>query len=285
MSAPGAGGVADRPLLVLAKSLGFSVVLILAFTLTANLLPQVEGEAPVEKEVELGALTMAGFIAFGEKVFEGKGTCSLCHNAMGRAPDILALNMVNTAQERLNDARYQGGATDAAAYLRESMIDPSVYVVAGFGKKGTNDTESPMPAVDKAPIELSDVEMDAVIAFLQAKDGHDVTVSLPTDEAPTVAAAKEAPATAGPAQSAEEAIARFGCLACHMIQGEGAGLGPALDDVGARLSETQVRQSILDPNAVVAQGYPPDVMPQDYAAQMTVQELEMLVKYLAGQKE
>ena len=141
-----------------------------------------------------------------------------------------------------------------------------------------------MPAVDKPPIELTDVEMDAVIAFLQAKDGNDVTVSLPS-EAPTVAEAKDAPVAEGPAQSADEAIAKFGCRACHTIQGEGAGLGPALDDVGARLSEAQIRESILDPNAIVAPGYPSDVMPQDYAAQMTVQELETLVKYLAEQKE
>ena len=284
MSVPGAGGVTGKPRGVLLKSLGFSLVLILVFTLAANLLPQVEGEAPVEKEIELGALTMAGFIALGEELFEGKGTCALCHNAMGRAPDILAFNMVSAAQERLNDARYAGGASDAASYLHESMVDPSIYVVAGFGKKGTNDAESPMPAADKPPIELTAVEMDAVIAFLQAKDGNDVTVSLPT-EVPTIAEAKDVPAAAQPARSADEAIAKFGCRACHMIQGEGAGLGPALDDVGVRLSKTEIRQSILDPNAIVAQGYPSNVMPQDYAAQMTVQELEMLVKYLAEQKE
>ena len=44
--------------IILVKVLGFSLALILVFTLVANTLPQVEGEAPVETEVDLGALTM-----------------------------------------------------------------------------------------------------------------------------------------------------------------------------------------------------------------------------------
>ncbi|MCK5921474.1 MAG: hypothetical protein KAG66_11075, partial [Methylococcales bacterium] len=76
----------------LAKVLGFSFALTLVFTLVANMLPQVEGEAPVDEEIDLGELTMDSFIATGESLFSGKGTCTLCHNDLGRAPDILALN-------------------------------------------------------------------------------------------------------------------------------------------------------------------------------------------------
>jgi len=191
---------------VLAKSLGFSLALTLLFTLVANLLPQVEGEAPVEQEVDLGALTVESFAALGESIFAGKGTCTLCHNAMGRAPDILALNIVAAAVERMEDDRYKGKANDAETYFRESMVDPGIYVVKGFGKKGSNDTISPMPAVNKAPIELSDIEIDAVIAYLQAKDGNDVTVPLPT-EAPAAEAEPTEPA--GPASTVEEVVAKF----------------------------------------------------------------------------
>ncbi len=264
---------------VLVKSMGFSLALALLFTLVANLLPQVEGEAPVEKEVDLAALTVESYSALGESIFSGKGTCTLCHNALGRAPDILALSMVAIVDERLQDKRYQGKATDAESYFRESMLDPGIYVVKGFGKKGSNDTESPMPVVNKAPIELSDIEINAVIAFLQAKDGNEVTVPLPT-EAPAKVAAQAEPA--GPANTIEEVVAKYGCQACHKMLGSGGDLGPDLQQVGKRLKVKAIRQSVIDPNAVIAKGFPPGVMPQNFAEQMMVKELEILVAYLAS---
>ncbi len=268
--------------IILLKVLGFSLALILVFTLVANMLPQVEGEAPVEKEVDLGALTMDSFVALGESTFSGKGTCTLCHNNMGRAPDILALKMVEVSESRLQDESYQGKSTDAESYLRESMIDPGIYVVRGFGKKGSNDTISPMPAVNKAPIQLTDVEIDAVIAYMQAKDGNEVTVPLPT-EAPVmeVALAGSLPA---PAATAEEALGRYACAACHTILGTESPVGPSLTDVGKRLDINEIRQSIIDPNAVAAEGFAIGIMPADFADRMMVRELEMMVQFLANQK-
>ncbi len=264
---------------VLAKSMGFSLALALLFTLVANLLPQVEGEAPVEQEVDLGALTMDSYVALGETLFSGKGTCSLCHNDLGRAPDILAINMVEVSNQHMKDERYKGSATDAESYLHESMVDPGIYVVKDYGKKGSNDTISPMPAVDKSPIELSEIEINAIIAFMQAKDGHDVTVPLPT-KAP--AAEPASPEPAGPAGTIEEVVAKYSCQACHVILGSGGDLGPDLGQMAGRFSREEIRQGIIAPDAVIAEGFPPGVMPQDFAEQMMVKELDILVDYLAG---
>jgi len=262
---------------VLAKSMGFSLGLALLFTLVANLLPQVKGEAPVEQEVDLGALTIESFVALGESIFTGKGTCSLCHNDLGRAPDILALNMVEVAIQHLKDERYKGNATDAKSYIHESLVDPGIYVVKDFGKKGSNDTISPMPAVNKAPIELSEIEINAVIAYLQAKDGYDVTVPLPT-EAPATEMPLEKPIAAG---TIEEVIRKYNCQACHNILGSGGDLGPNLEQVGMHLSPEQIRQSIIDPDVEITKGFPPGVMPQNFAEKMLVKELDMLVIFLA----
>ncbi len=267
---------------VLAKSMGFSLALALLFTLVANLLPQVEGEAPVEQKVDLGALTVESYAALGETLFSGKGTCALCHNDLGRAPDILAINMVEVANQHMQDERYKGSATDAESYLHESMVDPGIYVVKGFGKKGSNDTISPMPAVDKPPIELSEIEINAIIAFLQAKDGHDVTVTLPT-EAPAMETAS--PEAAGPAGTIEEVVAKYGCQACHKILGSGGDLGPDLDQMVARFTREEIRQGIITPDVVIAEGFPPGVMPQDFAEQMMVKELDILVDYLVDSKK
>jgi mono/diheme cytochrome c family protein len=261
------------------KVLAFSLGLALIFTGITNLLPQIEGQAPEDIEVDLGALTMDSFILMGERLYNNKGTCTLCHNDMGRAPDMLALEMNEISRQRMADEHYQGSATDSAGYILESMIDPGVYVVKGFGKKGTNDSESPMPAVNKAPIQLNDVEMDAITAFLQAKDGGDVTVELPID-APAPATETAAPSVA---TTAEEALAKFSCSACHAVLDSAAELGPSLKNVGARLSAAEIRQNIVNPNAVITEGFPP-IMPLDLADRMMVKELEMIVEFLAKSK-
>ncbi|MCG8048071.1 MAG: c-type cytochrome [Candidatus Thiodiazotropha endolucinida] len=275
---------------VLLKTLGFSLGLTLLFTLVTYILPQVEGEAPVEKAVDLSALTMDDFIALGEDLFNDKGTCTLCHKPapLGRAPDIQGEDMVSLSNERLADAAYQGAAKDAAGYLLESMIEPGRYVVPTWGKKGTNDTESPMPAVDKPPIELTSIEMDAIIAYLQAKDGNEVTVSLPSPEEAESVAGAEAIASGSaalptPAATAEEALGKFACSSCHALDSADTLVGPGLVDIGARLSKEEIRQSIIDPNAVIAEGFPA-AMPADLAEKMTVKELELLVTYLAEKK-
>ncbi|MCU7810331.1 MAG: cytochrome c [Candidatus Thiodiazotropha sp. (ex Notomyrtea botanica)] len=276
---------------VLLKTLGFSLFLTLIFTLVTYILPQVEGEAPVEKEVDLSALTMDDFIVMGEDLFNNKGTCTLCHKPapLGRAPDIQGVDMVSLSNKRLADEKYQGEAKDAAGYIIESMIDPGRYVVATWGKKGTNDTESPMPAINKPPIELSSVEMDAIIAYLQAKDGNDVTVTLPSPEDTESIASTDAKTTGStslpaPAATAEEALGKFACRSCHAMDSTDTLVGPGLVDIGSRLNKDEIRQSIIDPNAVITEGFPP-AMPTDFAEKMTVKELELLVTYLAEKKE
>ena len=262
------------------KAVGFSVMMIFVFASVTYVLPQVKGEAPEEEDVVLSELTMDDFVAMGEKIYRGKGTCTLCHNNLGRAPDMLTYDVQAVSDERLEDSRYQGEATDAEAYLRESMVAPSAYVVAGFGKKGSNDTESPMPAVDQPPIQLSAIEIDAVIAFLQRKDGNAVTVALPSGDAAPVAAGEATAAPPALAQNAEEAIAKFGCAACHAVLDSQSPVGPNLKDVGKRLDAAQIRSSIIDPKAEIAQGFPP-IMPE--FPNMALAELELMVEYLSRQ--
>lgn len=271
----------------LGKVTGFSLALAFVFTLVAHLLPQVEGEAPATTASQSATLTLDAFTALGEEIFKGKGTCALCHNNMGRAPDLLALNVVETAVSRLHDPRYKGSATDAESYLRESMVNPSAYVVKGYGQKGSDDTKSPMTPADKAPIQLSELEINAVIAFLQAKNGHEVTVPLPSAAAASTASANPTPADAGakpaPVKTAQEALVNFGCPACHTVLGTQSPVGPDLTKVGRRLTPELIRQSIIDPGAVIAEGFPP-IMPADFSERMTVKELELIVQFLAQQK-
>jgi len=277
----------------LLKIVVFSLAVICGFAgYTTFGLPLIVPEAPPVEEKLGGDITMDQFIAVGEKIYNGKGTCTLCHNPVGgRAP--LLEPVASVAMERINDPRYGGKAKTIEEYIHESMVDPSAMVVAGFGKKGTNDTVSPMPDVSKGAIGLSAVEMNAVIAYLQSIAGVEVTVPLPTGDegAP---AEDAAPAEIKVAESAEEAFAKFDCLSCHIVPGveEGGDIGPDLSKMasvaGSRkkgMSSTQyIIESILKPNDFVVEEFDADMMPDDYAGRMTVAEMNMIVDALAGKK-
>ena len=243
---------------------------------------------PIEEKLDLGSMTMERFIALGDKIFNGKGTCTLCHNAVGgRAP--MLDTVAATAPERMADPRYKGDADTLEAYLYESMVKPSAYVVAGFGKTGSNDTESPMPDASAGGISLSDAELKAVIAYLQDTSGADVTVEIPSDAAAEEAAApaqEAAPAGAprAPHASVDAIMAQLACVACHKVAGQGGEIGPDLSGIGASRDRDYLRRAILDPAADVAEGYPPGIMPPNYGDQLYATELEMLINYLAESK-
>lgn len=247
-------------------------------------IPQIQPAPPPKAEkLDLAAMTMDQFIALGGRIYEGKGTCTLCHNDVGgRAPLLDTAAVV--AEGRLADEGYAGSATDAEGYLYESMSEPSAYVVPGFGKAGTDDTESPMPNILTGRIGLSEAEATAIVAYLQDLSGVAVTVEIPS-EAPEEAA----PATAEgeprlPFTLPEEAIAEFACGGCHKIADEKGELGPDLTQIGALYDRDYLRRALLDPNAEIAEGFEPEMMPDDYGEQMYAAELEMLVNYLANQK-
>jgi len=269
-----------------ARVMIFSLFTLLAFTAFSNLVPQVQGDPPAEEIVDAGSLDMAGMVALGERLFSGKGTCTLCHNNLGRAPDLLELDLAKAFPERIADARYEGiakGKTGAKAveeYLNESMIDPSKYVVAGFGKKGSSDTISQMPKVDAAPVSLSKVEMNALTAFLQDKAGLTPTVPLPSaDEAPAEKPDDDEEEE-GPATTAVAALEKFNCGTCHDLEGSEADLGPKLNGIGKKMNDAKIIEAIVKPNVEIAEGFEADTMPDDFGEQMRVSELDLIVEYL-----
>ena len=46
-----------------------------------------------------------------------------------------------------------------------------------------------------------------------------------------------------------------GCVNCHMLGGKGSPVGPALDGIAARKDAAYITQSLLEPNAVLAENY------------------------------
>ena len=261
----------------------FSLLMVGGFWGFANFgIPQIKpAPPPVEEKLDLGAMTMDQFVALGGKIFNGKGTCTLCHNAMGRAPMLDKVGAV--AEERMKDARYKGAAKTVQEYLHESLVKPSAFVVSGFGKSGTNDTESPMPDVSGGGIGLKEAELAAVVAYLQDSSGSEVTVEIPKMEAAPAEGA--APVEEAVLKTPEEVIAKYTCGMCHKVLDQEGALGPDLTKIGATKNKEYLRQAILDPEAVIAKGFTGGMMPPTYGEQMKAKELEMLVNYLAGLKK
>ena len=79
-----------------------------------------------------------------------------------------------------------------------------------------------------------------------------------------------------------QVFANNGCGGCHTFAAAEAGgnLGPNLDETLPGESEAKVKEMIVDPNAEIAKGYPPNVMPQTYEQELSPKELEDLVKFL-----
>lgn len=65
---------------------------------------------------------------------------------------------------------------------------------------------------------------------------------------------------AGKALSAPELITKYQCASCHSLESPAKLLGPSLYDIGQRQQEAYIRESILDPDKVVAEGFPKGLM-------------------------
>jgi uncharacterized protein len=76
------------------------------------------------------------------------------------------------------------------------------------------------------------------------------------------------------------------CSRCHAWNGEGGGVGPDLGDVGSRLAREGILESILDPNAAIAESWsaPSSAMPA-LRPFLTDEQLRDLVSFLANARK
>jgi mono/diheme cytochrome c family protein len=80
-----------------------------------------------------------------------------------------------------------------------------------------------------------------------------------------------------------QVFANNGCGGCHTLAAAKSGgvTGPNLDEFLAPDDDsTAVEEMIVDPNAEIAEGFPPNVMPQNNGQALSAKEIEDLVQYL-----
>jgi cytochrome c oxidase subunit 2 len=82
----------------------------------------------------------------------------------------------------------------------------------------------------------------------------------------------------------EAVFAANGCGSCHTLAAAGASgtIGPDLSQIARAdaADAAYIRDSVVDPNKVIAAGYSADVMPDDFRDKLSPAELDALVEYL-----
>jgi cytochrome c2 len=315
-----------------------------------NWLPQVEGGfPPKEEKLDFSSMTAQQLADEGEKIIFGgigknkeqgaigKGQCPLCHafhaGMLGeRAPNLLGLPE-RAAKERLEDPRYHKGkpqdrdtvqkeafpgagtAENGQEYIAESHSCPSCYVVQGYGVKGTNDRESPMPAIHKPPISLSLPELAAVDTWLYVREGREppsfeeIVKSyekfIPEADRPKQQEDKPAEAAsallADGSETVDQIFAKAQCVVCHTIPGipgatgtqgpkleEGTNAPIRIKDPGykgtARTTPEYIMESVVNPSAYVVKGFPDNLMPKVFGQKLSAGALKKIVDYLSQVK-
>lgn len=268
----------------LIKIIVLTIVTTLFYTYVGQMVPQKEVYPPKTLEIR-DDLTSQEMAEIGKKIAEEKGTCLTCHpltgKGSGRFPSFEGIGQrAGLRREGMSDVEY----------LAESIYDPSAYIVEGFNPG--------MPVISKPPIELNDKEILCVIAFLQSLGGTP-TVTMQTElkwqRGDAGASASQSEPTDRRQQSGDTPadgkalVAKYGCLACHDVNGPNRLAGPSLYDVGNRLGIANLYEAVLSPDATVAEGFPPGMMSATltaggFYAKVTGEEIRSIVTYLADLK-
>ncbi|MDT8341190.1 MAG: c-type cytochrome [Longimicrobiales bacterium] len=249
------------------------------YTWVANAIPQVQSEVPAE--LSLGAdVTPAELVSAGEELFAGAGACNTCHGLEDRAPDLLADYQGEGPIGRRCATRVEG--EDCKTYLHRSLVEPAAYLVEPFA-----------PIMPDQSIYLSDNQIWALVAYLQDQGGAVTVSAADLGSSGAGEAGGPAPAAAGAAAGPASEATDPGrlmqdnlCFGCHTLGDQGVQVGPPLDGIGSRLDPEEIRRSILEPNAEIAEGYEAlaGAMPPTFGNMLTAGQLETLVRFLASQR-
>jgi mono/diheme cytochrome c family protein len=257
------------------KVLFVGVVVLGFYTAVAQMIPQLESAVPEVLDLSAG-VTPEILVPAGEGLFIGAGGCTACHGLGSRAPNLRIDHAgEGTIGERCGDRQPGMGCKE---YLYESMTQPNAYLVDGF--------TGIMPNASR---QLSDEQIWAIVAYLEDQGGE-VTVTASDIQSggstAAPAAAPVAPASFSAATDPMELLTQNACFGCHAIDGNGPPIGPAFDGMGSRLTADQIRRGILDPNAEAAEGFEQfaGMMPATFGQQMSAQQLEAVVQFLAGRR-
>jgi mono/diheme cytochrome c family protein len=194
-----------------------------------------------------GCGTSTADIARGRVLFIQK--CGVCHE----------LAEAGTAAQigpNLDDAFAAARAAGESGETIEGVVEAQVE---------TPRPSNGNPAVSMPPHVVGGQDLDDVAAYVGTYAG------VPGAAPPKV-----------PGGPGAQVFANNGCGGCHTLAAAKSGgtTGPNLDEVLPGQSAAMIAESIEDPNAKIAKGYPANVMPPNFAENLSPKEIEQLVEYL-----
>lgn len=236
------------------KLLSFALMMIWFYAFAASIVPETSTAT-----VEITERTPEVFVEAGEAIFNGKGKCNTCHTLDPSAPKSRCPDLTDIGTRA---ATRQPGKS-AKEYLIESTYEPHKFLVPGYGNI--------MPPVWKPPISLSELEIEAVIAFLQNQGGEvDLTPFVPPVDISSPGAVVEElpPLLTGDVERGKKVFVEGAkCIACHAVAGVEQPAGQTLDegvevvaapdltDIAALSQPRYIEESVLLPNAQIVSGY------------------------------
>lgn len=99
--------------------------------------------------------------------------------------------------------------------------------------------KSGVPGTDMPAFPIGDEKVWNVVAYLRSFSAPAIDTMV----------------AGNPAQGRAVFLGKGGCSGCHAIRGEGGAIGPDLTDVGGTRTIKQIRESLLDPDARIAEGF------------------------------
>lgn len=258
------------------------------FPPTATPVPPTATRVPPTNTPALSS-SLKGDAANGAKLFSTIGIeCNSCHYVDRSGPGGEAAphlgDIVVEAERIVKLADYKGSAKTAAEYIRESIINPNIYLVPGDKYRNKDNTS----AMDQYfGQQLTPQQIEDLVAYL-------LTLKLP------VAAGKGDPANGAKLFGAD----KIECTNCHYADrpGPGGQDAPNLGNIATLAAKTlqspeykgktktvadYLRESIVDPNAYITPGSDfyklkdgVSAMDQDYGKRLTPQQLDDLIAYL-----
>lgn len=192
--------------------------------------------------------------------------CVECHGLKGEGGVGPTLNSKYFFEQRLADIGYQGSMR---AFLtltirggRPVMSDPN------YGRN------MPTWSVDYGG-PLRNDQIDTIVSYIMNWEESAPDLGDPNAE-PTPVPGDT------PEERGKNLFTGMGCVGCHMFDGQGGVVGPNLTTVYADKGEDHVRESILQPNAVIAEGFQPNLMPQNFQQRLKgPTDLDDIIAYLA----
>jgi mono/diheme cytochrome c family protein len=127
----------------------------------------------------------------------------------------------------------------------------------------------------------------AVETFAKEEEGHEAapkaTETGGEETTPTGTQTTPTQAPTGDAAAGKAVFASQGCGGCHTFAPAGTNgtIGPNLGEVLKGKDAAFIRESIVNPNAEIAQGFQPNIMPPDFGQKLSKKQLDDLVAFLS----